>query len=95
MPSFEDSAFSSFSREEHVSACKELAACTATVPSDYKSLSDAFCTSLQSLAPICKSTIELTLMADIKHVVRLANRDPYQGTYQKRRRRSVEERDIC
>jgi hypothetical protein len=80
MPNFGDSAFSAFSREQHVSTVKELVEGVASEMENH-SVVEAFLKSLRALAPLCKSIVELNYLAEIQTVIQLATEKAPDGMY--------------
>ncbi|WYZ37867.1 hypothetical protein EsH8_II_001373 [Colletotrichum jinshuiense] len=76
MPSFETSAFRSFSRQEHADGFKMLVVRSISqAPPDDKTVLlgvfNAFLQSLGNIAPLCRSILEVEYLAGMKRVVAL------------------------
>lgn len=76
MPSFETSAFRSFSRQEHADGFKRLVVRSISqAPPDDKTVLlgvfNAFLQSLGNIAPLCGSILEVEYLAGMKRVVAL------------------------
>jgi hypothetical protein len=79
MPSFEESAFNSFSRDRHVSSVQKLMNRVPKAQQDHGVL-DGFLKSVRTLAPICKSVIELNYLADMQRVMNMAKSGSPDGS---------------
>lgn len=80
MPSFEDSAFQSFSAEGHTASMLELLGDSRLDPEGCGTIDD-FITSVRQVAPLCKSVTELEWLAQMQMVASTAKTALPEGEF--------------